>query len=423
MICSRTPIFPLVSTIVFLFFSEISHGEASWPNWRGSQQNGNAGDGKFPIKWSESENVEWKIALPGRGCSTPIVVADSIFLTTGSEGQNRLLRYDLTGKLLWQVAVGTERSGKHAKASGSNPSAVSDGESVFAYFKSGDLACCDLGGKIIWQRNLQAEFGEDTLWWDLGTSPVLTKDAVIVAVMQSGPSFIVSFDKNSGRQLWKVDRELNANQESNQAYTTPAIARTEQGEILFALGADHVTAHDTQTGKELWRVGGFNPDNHQNYRCIASPLVVDNLVICPYARGQLVTAVRYDPGISDKMRVAWQLEKIGADVPTPACQDNRIYFITDKGEATCVEASTGRTIWTGSLPKSRTAYSSSPILAGGYLYLQREDGTAFVLKAGDQFEVVAENSLDMKTVATPVFIGNNILIRTFESLYCISEGS
>ncbi len=382
--------------------------------------NGVAGEGDYPIHWSESQNIEWKVKLDGRGGSTPIVVGKQIILTAGIDGKNSLLSFDRSGNSLWTLQLGAERAGKHVKGSGSNSSPVSDGKAVFAYFKSGDLACCDLSGKIVWERNIQMEYGEDTLYWDLGTSPVLTKEAVVVAVMQSGPSFIVAFDKKTGKQLWKTDRMLNVNQESNQAYTTPLVIKSEQGELLLALGADHITAHDANDGHEIWRVGGFNPTNEKNYRSISSPVVSNDLVICPYARGQLLTGVRLKPGLNDTERVAWQREKIAADVPTPAVSGKRVYLITDKGLVTCIDATSGMTQWEGSLPKSRVGFSSSPILAGGYLYLVREDGVTFVLKDGDHFEVIAENAIEAKTVATPVFVDGKIYLRTFDSLYCIA---
>jgi outer membrane protein assembly factor BamB len=395
--------------------------EDIWLNWRGMRLNGNASEGKYPLRWSEKDNIAWKVSLPGRGGSSPILVNNTLILTAGIDGNNALLAYDLNGKTLWERNLGAERPGKHKKGSGSNSSPTSDGQFIFAYFKSGDLACCKLSGEVVWQRNIQKEYGEDTLWWDLGTSPILANEAVIVAVMQSGPSFIVAFDKATGKQLWKVDRTLNVNDESNQAYTTPTLARTEQGEILLALGADHVTAHELSQGTELWRVGGFNPTNQKNYRSISSPLVAGDLVICPYARGQLVTAVRYQGGIAEKDRIAWQREKIGADVPTPTLVGDRTFFTTDKGDVNCVETSTGKTVWEGSLPKNRTGFSSSPVHAGGHLYLVREDGVTFVLKAGEKFQIVAENALEATTVATPIFATNKIYVRSFESLYCIAN--
>ncbi len=410
--------FVLICTILT---SSLTLGDDQWWNWRGTQGNGNAGTGDYPTTWSENKNIEWKIPIAGRGGSTPIVVGQKIFLTAGIEGKNSLLAYDLNGKALWNQNLGTERAGKHKKGSGSNSSPVSDGDFVYAYFKSGDLGCFDLSGNVVWKRNLQTEYGEDTLWWDLGTSPVLTREAVVVAVMQTGPSFILAFDKKSGQQLWKVDRMLDVNQESNQAYTTPAVMKTEQGEVLFVLGADHVTAHDANTGRELWRVGGFNPTNEKNYRSISSPVIAGDLVICPYARGQLLTGVRFKSGLTEKERVAWQRERIAADVPTPAVSGHRVFVMTDKGEVSCIDSISGETHWNGSIPKNRLGFSSSPILAGGHLYIVREDAVTFVLKECDQFEIVSENTLDSSTVATPIFVGGKIYLRTFDSLYCIAK--
>ena len=143
-----------------------------------------------------------KADLPGKGASTPVVWGNRIVLTCAIDGKNGVLCLDLEGQPVWQKTIGAEKAGKHVKATGCNPSATTDGKHVYVYFKSGDLACLDFAGKIVWQHNLQELFGEDTLWWDLGTSPVLTRDNVVVAVMHSGPSYLVAFDKASGKQAW-----------------------------------------------------------------------------------------------------------------------------------------------------------------------------------------------------------------------------
>lgn len=413
----------IFSTFVLALFAWLdvsARAESDSLHWRGPNANGNIGKGVFPTKWSDA-SVLWKVDLNGRGGSTPIVVANQIVLTAGIEGKNNLLAFDLSGKELWKTALGEERPGKHKKASGSNSSPISDGKHVYAYFKSGDLACCDLKGKVIWQRNLQTDLGEDTLWWDLGTSPVLTDDCVVVAVMQTGPSFLVAFDKKTGEQKWLTKREMDVNSESNQAYTTPVIADTKEGKILLTLGADYVTAHLASDGKYLWKVGSFNPTNHQYFRSIASPVVVGEMVICPYARGANLSGVLYGSGIADDKRLAWQRTDIGSDVPTPVGAGERAYICGDKGEITCIEASTGKTLWTHSLPKNRNAFSASPVLAGGNLYCLREDGLTFVIRDADQFELVSENQLDTNTVSTPVAIDGKILIRSFDSLYCIAN--
>jgi outer membrane protein assembly factor BamB len=394
----------------------------NWPNWRGPNYNGVAPGKSFPTRWSSTENVLWKVSLPGRGGSTPVVWGEQIFLTYGADGKNIAACLDRAGKQLWQSALGEERAGKHRKGTGSNPSAVTDGKHVFVYFKNGELACLDLAGKIIWETNLQQQFGEDTLWWDLGTSPVLTDQAVVVACIQTGPSYLIAYDKQTGKQLWKRDRMLSAPVESAQAYTTPVPTEENGRQTLIVLGADHVTSHDAATGQEIWRVGGLNPQGERNFRSIASPVVSDGIAVAPYARGGTLTAIRLGgSGDVTSSHVLWTREGVAADVPTPVAIAGRVYLCTDRGDVSCLDIQTGKTIWTGQLERSRTAYSASPILAGGKLYLTREDGKTFVLEQGDEFKVLAANELGEMTVSTPVCLDGKILIRTFESLYCIGR--
>lgn len=396
-----------------------------WSNWRGPNQDGVASGKGYPTEWSAEKNVAWKIALPGRGSSTPAVSSDRIFVTSGADGKNSLLAFDRSGKELWRVAFGTERPGKNKKASGSNPSCVTDGKHVFAYFKSGDIACVDFAGKVVWQMNLQKEYGEDTLWWDLGTSPVLTKDNCVVAVMQTGPSYLVALNKETGKVAWKADRNLGAPEEAAQSYSTPVVLNDNGKETLVVLGADHVTAHDAVNGKEIWRVGGFNPDGERYFRSIASAVVQNGVVVAPYARGKTVTAIKLGgSGDVSKSHVAWKKSDLGTDVPTPAAADGKVYILADRGIVTCLDVATGKQLWTGQVEKHRLNFSSSPILADGKLYITREDGKTFVLATGDEFKVLAENEIDgSQTVATPVFVDGHIYIRTDTHLFCIGSKS
>lgn len=394
---------------------------SSWPNWRGSGYNGVASGTGYPIEWSTTKNVVWKVELPGKGSSTAIVWESQIFLTCGVEGKNALLAFNREGQELWRVAIGDERPGKNKKASGSNPSCVTDGKHVFAYFKSGDLACVDFAGKIVWQTNLQDQYGEDTLWWDLGTSPVLTKKYCVVAVMQTGPSYLVAFDKTTGKVAWKVDRNLDAPEEAVQSYSTPAVLDENGRETLIVLGADHVTAHDGSDGKELWRVGGLNPTGHKYFRSIASAVVHNGMVVAPYARTETVTGIKLGGrGDVTASHVVWTKKGNGSDVPTPAAADGRVYVLNDRGTLSCLEIATGKEIWSGQASKNRSNFSASPILADGKIYLTREDGTTIVMAQGDEFKVLATNELDgTQTVATPVFVDGQILIRTDTHLFCI----
>ena len=389
--------------------------DSPWPSWRGPFGNGNAASGKYPTVWSNAGSIRWKLDLPGRGASSPIVVGQQILFTLGIDGANTLWSVDTHGKKKWEAVFGKSVAGKNAKASEANSSPVTDGKHVFVYFKSGDVGCVSMDGTKVWSYNLQEKYGENTLWWDLGTSPVLTKDALVIAVMHSGPSFLVAIDKKTGNEIWKSDRWLDVNQESNQSYTTPSL----HGDTIVTVGADHITGHHVKDGKELWRVGGLNPKNDPYFRSISSPVVTGELAICPYARGNSLTAVHLDQSMESSKRVAWSVA-VGSDVPTPTVQGDYVFTLGDKGLVSCLKTKDGSIVWQEQLPKSNRGFSSSPILAGTLLYCLREDATTFVIDvSGEAGKVLAQNKLDGQAVATPAFIDNRIYLRTFEALYCI----
>ncbi len=195
---------PRLAIVLFaistLPFSSADAAESSsWPQWRGENQNGVAAGSGYPTQWSETAGIKWRTDIDGLGGSTPVVTDGRAFFTAGVDGKNRLTALDLeSGEVVWKVELGTDIGNKHRKGGGSNPSAVTDGESVIAYFRSGDLASVSLNGEVNWQINLQSEFGEDTLWWDLGSSPMLINELVVVAVMQTGPSYLAAYHRKSG---------------------------------------------------------------------------------------------------------------------------------------------------------------------------------------------------------------------------------
>ncbi|MCG8652918.1 MAG: PQQ-binding-like beta-propeller repeat protein [Pirellulales bacterium] len=431
----------LLLVITILFWQPPTPGSAedSWTQWRGPAQNGVAPGERYPQQWDENSGIAWQIDLPGRGGSTPVTAGPTTFVTAGvgrtddAAGENTLLAIDTaSGAVKWKAALGTNRGGKHAKGSGSNPSPVVDGDSVFAYFRSGDLACVSLAGEVRWHINLQDEFGEDTLWWDLGSSPTVTKSAVVVAVMQSGPSYLIALDKKTGKQLWKTDRMLDAPEEAAQSYATPLAVEVDGKEVIAVMGADHLTLHSADDGKEIGRLGGFNPTGHKFFRSISSPVAAGNIIVCPYARGETVTAVRMDQLIAGKGRdaIAWFRDDLGSDVPTPAIKDGKVYVVGDgrasRGLISCLDLETGKTVWTTQLPKSRISYSSSPLVAANHLYVTAENATTYVVGPLDasQPEVVAVNKLDdtaQFTVASPVPTGESLLLRSRNRLYRLAS--
>ena len=405
----------------------------NWPSWRGPALDGVAAGRGYVSSWSPTEHVLWRVKLPGLGASTPAVWGDRVVVTCAIEGKDAAICFDRTGKEVWRRELGAEKPGKHKKATGCNSSPVTDGTHVWVYYKSGALACLNLAdGTPVWKTNLQQQFGEDTLWWDLGTSPVLTSKAVVIAVMQSGPSYLAAFDRLTGNLLWKQDRMLDAPEEAAQSYSTPVVVaghadKGEPAEMLVVLGADHVTAHDAADGREIWRAGGLNPTGHKFFRSIASPVVAGDLVVAPYARGETITAIRRGgTGDVTASHVAWVRTDLGADVPTPAVQDGRILVCTDKGRVESVDAATGKTLTKTELPKNRHAYSASPVIVDGRVIVTREDGESSVLawpaatKAGaEAFQVLGRGVVDEMTVATPVCVDGRIFLRTHDSLWCL----
>ncbi len=416
---SMRNLFPLCVT---LWLSVHAVGE-NWPNWRGPSSDGLVSGSGYPTEWSATDNIAWKTKLPGWGTSTPAIWEQRIFVSCCDEdaGKNTLVCLDRSGMKTWEVEVGDAIANKNRKASGANPSPITDGEHVYAYFKSGDLACVTLDGQTVWKTNLQSKFGEDLLNWDLGTSPVLTRKNVVVAVMHQGPSYLVALDKATGDVIWKQDRDLGAPAEARDSYSTPIVMTNGDREELIVLGADHVTAHDAATGAEIWRAGALNPNQQRNFRSIASPVVADGMIIAPYARGATLTAVRLGgAGDVTDSRVAWTTP-IASDVPTPVFYQGKVYVCGDRGDITCIDVATGAELWTESLPRNRNVYSASPVIADGNLYATREDGATFVLKLGDAPKLIAENSIHEYTLATPAFADGHIFLRASEHLYCIGK--
>ncbi|MCD0460713.1 outer membrane protein assembly factor BamB family protein [Roseiconus lacunae] len=418
---------------------------ASWPQWRGPNQNGVAPAGTYPAEWAEDAGVRWKQPVEGRGGSTPVIAGDLAFLTSGIDGNNSLLAFQLNegGKVAWKTEFGEDTKGKHKKGSGSNPSPVTDGEFVFAYYRSGDLGCARLNGEQVWHINLQERYGDDTLWWDLGSSPTLIDNLIVIAVMQSpekkdgsaanrtgDASYLVAFNRKTGEEAWKVSRELGAPSEAAQSYTTP-IAIEDQG-LIAVMGADHLTIHSAKDGHELGRVGGFNPGQDQYFRSISSPVVSGDIVVCPYARGETITACKISDVIAGKGRdsIVWERDDLGSDVPTPAIEDGRVYVAGDKkrrGIITALDLKTGKTIWEYELDKSRIDFSSSPLVAQDHLYITAENGTTFVVGplSGTEPRLVSTNPVGddaQFTVSSMVpYNGTALLQRTRNMLYLFGK--
>lgn len=405
-----------------------------WRSWRGPFANGSVEQGNYPVKFGE-EKYLWRADLPGKGCSTPIVLNGMIYLTAAAEGKDSLLCFDQMGSEKWRTVFDQERSGKHRNGSGSNASPVTDGKAVFVYYKSGTLAAVELDGemhgKVRWKTNLVQRFGPDTLFWDHGTSPVLTEKHVIMTRMHHGESWLAAFDKVTGEIAWKVARNYQTPTECDNGYSTPLVIQYGGGqaggkESILIWGAQHVTIHDAADGKLTWSCGNFNPEGNRLWPTIATPVVVGDMAVVAHGRNDKQQPRLYGirlTGSGDVTETShvWKRDDLSTFVPTPVAYKGRVILVRDRGEVACLDPATGNTIWQAAFPKHRANYYSSPLVAGDKLYAAREDGTVFVASiADDKFELLAENEMNETIIGSPVPAGNRLFIRGEKHLFCIA---
>lgn len=395
----------------------------NWPQWRGPHLNGVSREANLPLKWSTQENVAWKLALPGRSGSTPIIWGDRIFLNVAEGDDISLWTVErASGKVLWKQRLGggNQTVRKHNMSS---PSPVTDGRSVWVMTGTGVLKGFDFEGRELWSRDIQKEYGAFGLNWGYASSPLLHEDSLYVQVLHGmhtdDPSYVLRIDKKTGKTLWRVERPTDAERESPDAYTTPALLRVGKATEIVVSGADYVTGHDPATGKELWRAGGLNPDREPFFRIVASPIAHDGLIYVPARVKPLLVLRAGGRGDVSKSHLAWSTQN-GPDVPTPVTDGKYFYVVNDRGIVWCLDAKTGKEVYGQQRLKPGT-YSASPVLADGKLYVTNEDGVTSVIKAGPQFEVLAENDLGEYCLSSPAVSEGQLFIRTSNHLYSIGR--
>lgn len=412
----------------WLVFVSLQSGFAAdtwdWRSWRGPLGNGSIQQGDYPVHFGP-EDYLWRTPLPGKGCSTPVLLNGMIYVTSPAEGKDVVLCYDSQGVEKWRRAFGPENAGKHRNGSGSNASPVTDGNAVFVFFKSGTFAAVELDGKVRWKTDLVERFGKDTLFWDHGTSPVLTDKYVIMVRMHQGESWLAAFDKQTGEMVWKEARNYSTPVECDHGYTTPLVMQYQGQESILVWGAEHLTIHNVTDGKVCWSCGNFNPEGNKLWPAIASPVVVGDMAVIAYGRNDRGTPRLHGVRLAGNGDVTqtshiWKRNDIGTFVPTPVAHKGRVIIVGDKGEVSSIDPNTGDTIWEAAFPKHRTNYYASPLIAGDKLFAPREDGVVFVASvANDKFELLAENNMAESVIASPVPASNRILIRGEQHLFCV----
>ena len=397
----------------------------NWPAWRGPSANGISRETNLPSRWSKTENITWKLDLPEWSGSTAIIWGEHIFLSVAQGTDLHLWAVDRTkGQPIWKRHLS---GGNHQerKQNMSSPSPVTDGRHVWVMTGTGILKAFDFGGKEIWVRDIQKDYGRFGLNWGYASSPLLHEDALFVQVLHGmktdDPSYVLRIDKATGKTLWRVERPTKAIRESPDSYTTPALLRYGNTTEIVITGGDAVTGHDPVTGKELWRADGLNPTNNPAYRIVASPFVFGEMVYAPTRERPLLALRAGGRGDITTSHRVFAFDS-GPDVPTPVTDGRYLYVVRDNGVMFCIDAKTGKTIYGPERLRPGT-YSGSPVLADNKIYVTHEDGVTMVVRAGPKFEVVAENDFGEYTLSSPAISEGQLFIRTDKALYAIGRRS
>ena len=407
---------------VFILVGSLS--AENWHHWRGPNNDGISHETNVPIQWSQTENVKWRLPLPGEAASTPVIWEDKIFLTSAEGNALVLMCISTEGEELWKQTVGHgNRSVRGGEGNSAAPSPVTDGEHVWAFLGTGDLACYDFDGNQVWHTNLAERYGSFNLYFVMSTTPLVDKDRLYIHLIHSNAWLVLALDKMTGKEIWKHKRESDATDECEQAYTSPILYRDAEREYLVVHGADYVTAHSLEDGSEIWRCGGLNPVMGYNpsLRFVASPVATEGLIVVPSAKNGPVLGI--DPAakgdITDSKWQLWKLRQGTPDVPSPVIQDGLVYLCRERGDLLCLDAETGEQLYRERTHRHR--HRASPVYANGHIYLTSRDGIVNVVKAGRAFEIVASNSLGEVIAASPAVSNGTLYLRSYQALYAIGK--
>lgn len=403
--------------------SVIAQGGAAlkyWPFWRGPSMQGLVDGRGYPSTWSDSENVVWRVAVPGRGHSSPIVWADRLFLTTAAtDGSSRSVlcfrRSD--GKLLWERAVPEAPAEKlYPKNTYASSSPTTDGRLVYAYFGNAGVVAVDFSGTIAWHTAL----GPISLYHGPGGSPVIYKDRLILYQEQrlmdrtasTGPGFMVALDTKTGRVLWRQNRT------PQPGWGTPLPIRVGDRDEIIVSSSRRIEGVDPATGNVLWHSTG------NTFEVIPMPVAGHGLVYCSSGRAGPTFAVR--PGGSGDVtesHVAWSTPKGSSFVPSPLLLGEYLYTVNDMASiVTCHHARTGELVGQLRLGEAkREGFSASPVAVEGRIYFTNDDGETFVLNPAPDFRLLHVNRIGEQTLASPALVDGRWYVRTSGHLVAIGR--
>lgn len=394
-----------------------------WPQWRGPRFDAVSRESSLPIEWTESQNVVWKVQLPGIGSATPVVWGNRIFLTSQAANDLLLMCFNTDGKEQWRHKLGESSSrGREEENNSASPSPATDGKLVFALVGGGDFTAVDFSGKEVWRFNAQERYGNFSYDFGMHTTPLLYDGRLYLQLIHPGLQVVVALDAATGKEVWKVDRLSDGRGECLNSYASPTLWIRDGHAQLITHGNDYAIAHNLTDGKEVWRVGDLNPKDRYNdsLRFVASPVAVADLVVIPTAKNGAVVGISPDAsgvlGAGGKGEL-WRVPKGTPDVPSPLVFEGRVFLCRENGVLTCLDAKTGKQFFSERFHAQ--TYRASPVIADGKLILTAKDGTFTVVKPGETLEILAMSKLSDQFAASPAVSNGRIYLRGFANLYAI----
>jgi outer membrane protein assembly factor BamB len=414
-----------------ILFAVVTGGTAArgenWPQWRGARHDGISRERDVPVRFGKNENLAWRLELPQRAGSTPVVWDDRIFLTSPAADDDALLLMCVStaGKVLWTKELG---KGNHPvrgnEGNMASPSPATDGKHVWAFVGTGVLACFDIAGNETWKFNVQDRYGKLVIQFGMASTPILDGQRLYLQLIhgegdpKTREALVVCLDKETGKEVWKQPRPSEAYGENEHSYASPTLYRDDEQAFLLTHGADYIIAHDLGDGHELWRCGGLQPDNYDaTLRLVSSPVAVPGLIVAPSAKGGRLIAIR-PGGKGDITKSDYKLWAFTPtpDVPSPLVVDDLVFLFRENSVVICLDAKTGAKQFDHRVA-SPDNNRASPIYANGNVYLAARNGTVTVIKAGRNFEQLWQTSLDDTLTSSPAIANGRLYLRTNKALW------
>ena len=395
---------------------------ADWPEFRGSNAQGYSEATNLPLTWSATAGLAWKAAVAGVGWSSPVVIGERIYLTSAlpiggvedpkaNRSLHALALDAATGKPVWDVEVFTATSPRmHRKNSHASPTPVFDNGRLYVHFGHLGTACLDAAtGKSIWSTQ---EFAYSPVH-GAGSSPVLFEDLLIFSADAETDPKVIALDKTTGKQRWAFARQSDAKKKFS--FCTPLIIDVNGQKQLISPGSGVVNALNPKDGTEIWRCY-----YDQGYSVVPRPVYAHGMVYVSssYDKPVLLAIKVNGKGDVTGTHVAWTIDKAVPHNPSMAVIGDELYFVADNGILTCADAKTGQIHYS---ERCTGPISASLLVADGKLYLQDEKGLGVVVKPGKTFQILAQNNLDERSLASYAVIGSDLLIRTEGNLYRIKK--